>query len=56
MDKKKRRYERIFKQLSELLTATENPISRMATMAAENLLAALRGEHPPNAVNPEAVS
>lgn len=34
MDKKKRRYVRIFTQLSELLTATENPVSRMATMAA----------------------
>ncbi|MFC2116476.1 GAF domain-containing protein [Bacteroidota bacterium] len=33
-DKKKGRYERIFRQLSELLTATENPVSRMATIAA----------------------
>jgi hypothetical protein len=27
----------------------------MAVMAAENLLAALRGEIPPNLVNPEAL-
>jgi len=33
-DKKRGRYERIFKQLSELLTATENPVSRMSTMAS----------------------
>jgi glyoxylate reductase len=30
--------------------------TRMATMAAENLLAALRGERPANLVNPEALS
>jgi glyoxylate reductase len=29
--------------------------TRMATMAAENLLAALKGERPPNAVNPEVL-
>ena len=33
-DKKKGRYERIYKQLGELLTATENPASRMSTIAA----------------------
>ncbi len=33
-DKKKGRYERIYKQLKELLTATKNPSSRMATIAA----------------------
>jgi glyoxylate reductase len=27
--------------------------TRMAVMAAENLLGALRGERPPNVVNPE---
>jgi len=32
--KKKGRYERIYKQLRDLLTATPNPISRMATVAA----------------------
>ncbi|HIE51224.1 MAG TPA: D-glycerate dehydrogenase [Armatimonadetes bacterium] len=30
--------------------------TRMATMAAENLIAALRGERPPNLVNPEVLS
>ena len=34
MDKKKGRYERIHQQLKELLTATDNRISRMATIAA----------------------
>ena len=34
MDKKKGRYERIHQQLKELLTATDNKISRMATIAA----------------------
>lgn len=33
-DKKAGRYDRIFEQLKELLTATGNPISRMATIAA----------------------
>ena len=33
-DKKQGRYERIYNQLSKLLTATENPSSRMATIAA----------------------
>ena len=33
-DKKQGRYERIYKQLSELLTATDNPVSRMATIAS----------------------
>jgi glyoxylate reductase len=35
-------------------SATEATRSKMSTMAAENLLAAMRGEMPPNAVNPEA--
>jgi len=34
MDKKKGRYERIYQQLKELLTATDNKISRMATIVA----------------------
>jgi GAF domain-containing protein len=34
MDKKKGRYERILQQIKELLTATDNKISRMATIAA----------------------
>jgi len=34
MDKKKGRYERIHQQLKQLLTATDNKISRMATIAA----------------------
>ena len=33
-DKKHGRYDRIFKQLSDLLKATDNAISRMATVAA----------------------
>jgi GAF domain-containing protein len=33
-EKKKARYQRIYKQLSELLPATDDPISRMATLAA----------------------
>ena len=32
--KKKGRYERIYKQLKELLTATEFPVARMATIIA----------------------
>lgn len=36
MEEKKKtgRYERIYKQLQELLTATENPVAKMATIAA----------------------
>lgn len=34
MDKKKGRYERIHQQLTELLTATDNKVSRMSTVAA----------------------
>ena len=33
-DKKKGRYHRVFHQLGDLLNATENPVSRMATIAA----------------------
>ena len=33
-DKKAGRYERIYNQLMDLLNATENPVSRMATIAA----------------------
>jgi GAF domain-containing protein len=33
-DKKAGRYERVYKQLEGLLGATDNPISRMATIAA----------------------
>jgi len=33
-NKKRGRYQRIYNQLSKLLSATENPISRMATIAA----------------------
>ncbi|MCK4748498.1 MAG: GAF domain-containing protein [Bacteroidales bacterium] len=33
-EKKQGRYDRIFSQLSELLTATQNPVSRMATVAS----------------------
>ncbi len=33
-DKRTGRYERIYKQLNDLLRATENPASRMATIAA----------------------
>ncbi|MFC2113158.1 GAF domain-containing protein [Bacteroidota bacterium] len=33
-EKKQGRYNRIYKQLSELLRATDNPVSRMATIAA----------------------
>lgn len=33
-DKKKKRYERIYQQLGDLLSGTENPVSRMATLAA----------------------
>jgi glyoxylate reductase len=35
-------------------SATAETRLRMATLASENLLAALRGERPPNLVNPEA--
>ena len=35
-------------------SATADTRLRMATLASENLLAALRGERPPNLVNPEA--
>jgi GAF domain-containing protein len=33
-DKKKGRYERIYQQLKDLLTATDNMVARMATVAA----------------------
>ena len=33
-DRKNGRYERIYKQLNKLLTKTDNPVSRMATLAA----------------------
>lgn len=36
-------------------SATEATRSKMSLMAAENLLAAMRGDRPPNAVNPEAI-
>ena len=38
-----------------IASASEATRRRMAEMAAENLLAALRGEVPPNLVNPEAL-
>ena len=37
-------------------SATAETRLRMATLASENLLAALRGDRPPNLVNPEAFS
>jgi glyoxylate reductase len=37
-------------------SATAETRFRMAMLAAENLLAALQGERPPNLVNPEALS
>jgi len=37
-------------------SASEETRSRMCMMAAENIVAALRGESPPNLVNPEALS
>jgi lactate dehydrogenase-like 2-hydroxyacid dehydrogenase len=36
-------------------SATDETRLRMASLAAENLLAALRGETPPNLVNPQAL-
>jgi L-methionine (R)-S-oxide reductase len=33
-DKKQQRYQRIYHQLSELLTATNEPVARMATIAS----------------------
>jgi glyoxylate reductase len=36
-------------------SATAETRLRMARLASENLLAALRGERPPNLVNPEAI-
>lgn len=38
-----------------IASATHGTRSKMATMAAENLLAALKGEKPPNIVNPEVL-
>jgi glyoxylate reductase len=37
-------------------SATAETRLRMAMLASENLLAALRGDHPPNLVNPEALT
>lgn len=42
--------------LPHIASATNWTRSRMAEMAATNLVAALRGEVPPNLVNPEALS
>ena len=39
-----------------IASATNATRSKMATMAAENLLAGLRGETPPNLVNPDALA
>lgn len=39
-----------------IASATHATRSKMATMVAENLLAGLRGETPPNLVNPEALA
>ncbi|HDS74574.1 MAG TPA: D-glycerate dehydrogenase [Firmicutes bacterium] len=39
-----------------IASATNATRSKMATMAAENLLAGLRGETPPNLVNPEVLA
>ncbi len=41
--------------IPHLGSATQATRSRMAVMAAENLVAALRGVRPPNLVNPEAL-
>jgi len=41
--------------LPHLGSATEATRSKMATMAATNLVAGLRGERPPNLVNPEVL-
>lgn len=41
--------------IPHLGSATQATRNRMAVMAAENLVAALRGERPPNLVNPEAL-
>jgi glyoxylate reductase len=42
--------------IPHLGSATEATRAKMASMAAENLVAALRGERPPNLVNPEALA
>ena len=41
--------------LPHIGSATAETRLGMAMLAAENLLAALRGERPPNLVNPEAL-
>ena len=41
--------------IPHLGSATEATRARMAVMAAENLIAALNGEMPPNVVNPEVL-
>jgi len=42
--------------IPHLGSATEATRARMATMAAENVIAALTGRRPPNLVNPEALT
>ena len=39
----------------DIASATVETRTRMGLMAAENILAAMRGELPPNCVNPEAL-
>jgi len=41
--------------IPHLGSASVQTRTRMATMAAENLIAGLRGERPPNLVNPEVL-